>query len=438
MSTPLPSASAGSTSRGVAAARPGPSRAPPPAAFGPDGTAMPPPLPDTKDPFVLLGVDRSAAEGDMAAIKSAYLRRVKTYHPDASVTEATPEAVRKRINDDFSTIHHAYEELRNNDGLVGVWVRATKGRRAAASAEPASNARAWHEQRAGAGAGQAARTGSSGRSGRSGSSTGAPHPGTGGPGTPSTGRAPTPASYGYGQSMGASFQTSFDEKKARGSVGTNPGTNPTNPAPSASPRPSATSPPPASSAGGSYGFVGFARDEQASRMHNSGKSRGFVGFVNDEPPWCTHSKQHEHKSWEQHRRWSTKVGTPRSPFNAAAVRRATSAAAGPPRVDSAAYGRDLAAIKERCKALEHMLQRADRLTEATERERSRLAERLERAESLAESAEKEKAVLETMRATMVSEHMKEMRQLKERVKMLETEAKEFKRPWYQQSWRTTA
>ena len=69
--------------------------------------AIPPPLPVTDDPFVLLGLDPAFA-GDVSAIRSSYLRQAKAYHPDASVTSATPEHIKQRINDDFSRIQAAY------------------------------------------------------------------------------------------------------------------------------------------------------------------------------------------------------------------------------------------------------------------------------------------------------------------------------------------
>ena len=119
-------------------------RAPPPLAKTAASGAIPPPLPATKDPFALLGIDRSSL-GDMKAIKRAYRKQAKTYHPDALVTDSTPEDVKKRINSDFSAISAAYEELRDNDGKPGE--PKTNGR-------PGQNgwsedmARAWEEEMA--------------------------------------------------------------------------------------------------------------------------------------------------------------------------------------------------------------------------------------------------------------------------------------------------
>ena len=79
--------------------------------------AIPAPLPATEDPFALLGIDDSSA-GDLGAIKRAYHRQAKTYHPDAfpKDPESTPEHITKHINNEFSRINAAYEELMSNDG----------------------------------------------------------------------------------------------------------------------------------------------------------------------------------------------------------------------------------------------------------------------------------------------------------------------------------
>jgi len=56
----------------------------------------PPPLPDTDDPFVLLGI---APDADAQAIKRAYARMIKRYRPDKH-----PAA--------FQRIHEAFERAR--------------------------------------------------------------------------------------------------------------------------------------------------------------------------------------------------------------------------------------------------------------------------------------------------------------------------------------
>ena len=65
----------------------------------PEGSATmsePPPLPDTDDPFELLGVERDASEVDL---KRAYGRLIRIYRPD-------------RHPDEFHRVRQAYEEAR--------------------------------------------------------------------------------------------------------------------------------------------------------------------------------------------------------------------------------------------------------------------------------------------------------------------------------------
>ena len=130
---------------------------------------MPPPaLPDTTDPFLLLGIDRSAA-GDIGAIKSAFRRLSKAYHPDASVTKSTPDDVKKRVNEDFSRIISAYEELRQGYGYLVGYDTALD-----------DEEKAWYDL------GQVK-----------------PYP------------TDAATGYGYGQSMGAFFSNSFDIRRPR-------------------------------------------------------------------------------------------------------------------------------------------------------------------------------------------------------------------------------
>jgi len=84
----------------------------------------PPPLPVTRDPFILLGVDRSYA-GDASAIKSAYKIKAKAYHPDNLITGSTPEDVKRRITDDFSKINGAYESLIGGAAAAAELIRKT-------------------------------------------------------------------------------------------------------------------------------------------------------------------------------------------------------------------------------------------------------------------------------------------------------------------------
>jgi hypothetical protein len=59
-------------------------------------TSTPPPLPDTDDPYELLGIDAAA---DARAIRAAYARRIKVYRPD-------------RHPEEFQRIHAAFEAAR--------------------------------------------------------------------------------------------------------------------------------------------------------------------------------------------------------------------------------------------------------------------------------------------------------------------------------------
>ncbi len=342
--------------------------------------AIPPPLPLTHDPFVLLDIDPSFA-GDMGAIKSAYLRQVKAYHPDASVTNATPEDVKKRINEDFSRIHAAYEQLREGGGSVGRTALGTHRR-----------PRPWHDQ------------------------------GTG---------------YGFGQSMGAWFQSSFDP-------------------PSSAPK-RAPPPPPVRNSVKSYGFVGFMSDEERPRgMHNSGKSPGFVEFTNQYHHEVTSAEvagaaaaaqqQQARQQADAQAAAALNVST-----HANSSTTAASAEDRSPVADTASNLGDLVAIEERCRSLEEnlqqaeeRLQRADLLAAANRRERERLEKKLQRA---ADEAQQQRQLHEEMLATLTAEaakrekelrdqmltkHLEEKKQLDEKIERLEAELKEYMRPWYQQ------
>ena len=73
--------------------------------------AAPTPLPDTTDPFVLLGLDPSNPTADKKEIKRAYKRQAMKYHPDVVInTDSTPEE-RKRASEEFAKINAAYEIL---------------------------------------------------------------------------------------------------------------------------------------------------------------------------------------------------------------------------------------------------------------------------------------------------------------------------------------
>ncbi|EOD37535.1 Hypothetical protein EMIHUDRAFT_454877 [Emiliania huxleyi CCMP1516] len=114
--------------------------------------SIPPPLPASTDPFVLLGLDHSSA-GDIAAIKSAYHRLTKAR---LLVTASTPVRLRQRIHDDFSramAVRRAeraegrHEALRAVQDAVAAEVAGLRAELAAAKEEvrQAAEARAAHE-----------------------------------------------------------------------------------------------------------------------------------------------------------------------------------------------------------------------------------------------------------------------------------------------------
>ena len=73
--------------------------------------AAPSPLPDTTDPFVLLGLDPNNPTADKKEIKRAYKRQAMKYHPDVVINaDSTPEE-RKLASEEFAKINAAYEIL---------------------------------------------------------------------------------------------------------------------------------------------------------------------------------------------------------------------------------------------------------------------------------------------------------------------------------------
>jgi hypothetical protein len=90
--------------------------------------AIPPPLPVTDDPFVLLGLDPAFA-GDVSAIRSSYLRQAKAYHPDASVTSATPEHIKQRMSNCGTEAVRSTEPHREHTGGPATGKREGDGTR---------------------------------------------------------------------------------------------------------------------------------------------------------------------------------------------------------------------------------------------------------------------------------------------------------------------
>jgi DnaJ like chaperone protein len=70
--------------------------------------------PDQADPYVVLGLDRSASDTE---IKTAYRKLIKEHHPDRLVAQGMPEDVVELANDKLAAINRAYETVRKERGL---------------------------------------------------------------------------------------------------------------------------------------------------------------------------------------------------------------------------------------------------------------------------------------------------------------------------------
>ena len=72
-------------------------------------------LPDTTDPFVLLGLDASSgmmsSSPDQSTLKAAYRRMTRRHHPDAVLTNSSTPEERRAANDNFARINEAYQTL---------------------------------------------------------------------------------------------------------------------------------------------------------------------------------------------------------------------------------------------------------------------------------------------------------------------------------------
>ena len=70
-----------------------------------------PQLPNTNDPFELLGLDYNNPPQDVHEIKRAFLKMAKKYHPDAVAADAMPEE-REKASINFARINNAYQLLK--------------------------------------------------------------------------------------------------------------------------------------------------------------------------------------------------------------------------------------------------------------------------------------------------------------------------------------
>ena len=332
----------------------------------------PPPLPKTADPFVILGIDRSAAgEMDPAALKSAYHRQAKAYHPDSAVSESTPEATKKRVNNDFQAINAAYETLRVRLGLSEE--SATKSGRRPSAARPG-------QRRPGAG-----RTA---KEGTWNPATGEKMPGF-------VGFQDEPGWTGSAKGgQGTSWQGRAGQAPEKGVDHS--------------------------------GFVGFTPPAPRSYTPNSPTNETVAQDANASAP----SASSAHSTPSQ-----TPPPTVGGVAQDAAATPPASPAP-TDTGDSAARDWEMTAIKERYASLEERLTslearlvQADISAEATEREKEALEERLKRG---AQEAQSERERLNVVLETMALSHSQEKEQLEATIAMLKGQVNEVKRPWYQQ------
>jgi len=73
----------------------------------------PPPLPDTNNPLMLLGLDKNV--NDFKTIKAAYKSRAKQYHPDIILSADASQEERISANWDFARINSAFDILKRKE-----------------------------------------------------------------------------------------------------------------------------------------------------------------------------------------------------------------------------------------------------------------------------------------------------------------------------------
>jgi hypothetical protein len=118
-------------------------------------SSPPPPLPDTDDPFVLLGLDPTT---DRKEIKRAYKRRALRYHPDVVVGPGSTPEERREASEQFARVNAAYEALSGKGGKAGTGTGTGSGRAGASSSSSSSGGYRPPHRRSGAG-GSSARGG---------------------------------------------------------------------------------------------------------------------------------------------------------------------------------------------------------------------------------------------------------------------------------------
>jgi len=98
----------------------------------------PPPLPDTSDPYILLGLTTPTA--DQRQIKRAYKRMALQYHPDVRLTPNSTQEDKKAANDNFARINAAYAFLSGKSTANGKPGTAPPSQKAGASRRKTSSA----------------------------------------------------------------------------------------------------------------------------------------------------------------------------------------------------------------------------------------------------------------------------------------------------------
>ena len=71
--------------------------------------------PDRGDPYVILGVDRSASD---EALKTAYRTLVRENHPDSLIARGVPEEFVRMATEKLAAINGAYEAIKKERGIT--------------------------------------------------------------------------------------------------------------------------------------------------------------------------------------------------------------------------------------------------------------------------------------------------------------------------------
>ena len=71
-------------------------------------------LPDSNNPFELLGLDPENPPEDTNVIRKAFIERAKIYHPDARTGPQSTSEERRKASLDFAKINNAYRFIRDN------------------------------------------------------------------------------------------------------------------------------------------------------------------------------------------------------------------------------------------------------------------------------------------------------------------------------------